>query len=110
GRDVLVDFDEDQARVIEVGLDEFGVHQDVGAAHAETSLSECFGGFGSRRLISRYISQPRQNPNAAFRNAAPSAKAVAMIPSHPIPSPYPTAPITANPSPTPCANRGGASS
>ena len=36
---------------------------------------------GQIRRMSRYISQPRQNPNTAFRNAATSAHAVATAPS-----------------------------
>ena len=31
--------------------------------------------------MSRYISQPRQNPSTAFRNAANSANAMATAPS-----------------------------
>src|SRR5882724_6856658 len=43
GAGVLVDLDEDSARVAVMGLDPFGVHEDVGTAHSETSLSASAG-------------------------------------------------------------------
>src|SRR6185437_8314272 len=92
GAGVLVDLDEHDTGGVEVGLDPVGVHQNGGAAHWILP--------GCRRRMSRYVSQPRQKPNAALRMAASSAAAVAPKASGVIHAANPISPTSANPSPT----------
>src|SRR5690606_9502999 len=82
GAGVLVDLDAHDTPRVEVGLDPFGIHQDGGAAHCGTSILAA----GNIRLMSRYISQPRQSPKAALRKAARRAAAVAPRASGVIPA------------------------
>src|SRR5579871_3264442 len=111
---VLVHLDKHHPRITEMGLHPVGVHQDIGAGHAGTSLS-CSGCpvswvDGQNRRIITYISQPRHRPKAALRKAAASASAAATMPSTVTPVAYPITPITLMTRPTHWENRGGASS
>ncbi len=63
-----------------------------------------------KRRPSRYISQPKQKLNAAFKKAAPSAIETAPITSASISKSAPTIATSANSKPTFCANCGGLTS
>ena len=55
----------------------------------------------------KYISQPRQKLNAAFKNAAPNAKPTATVATNSAPARSAIKPVAANRNPTNCANCGG---
>jgi hypothetical protein len=60
--------------------------------------------------MSKYISQPRQKLNAAFKNAAASANPTAIVNTAPAPTTDAITATSAKPRPTACANCGGRTS
>ena len=62
------------------------------------------------RKMSKYIWQPKQKLNAAFKNAAASAKATATVKTPPAPVIDAITATSAKTSPTACENCGGRTS